>query len=104
MKEKQWTRQGARVRMGKNKLLKRIMRDNSIIRNIIAEANQQKNKPGYHRIRTYLRLRDDASNQVGWDATKCWSTPEDDYDAVIGTIDDLLPPDDVDLYPNGKPK
>ena len=104
MTSQKWTKQGARSRASRNKLLQKIMRDNSWVCTIIQRADGQMNELGYNRIRTYLTLRDSVSgkNGVGWDARQCWKTPEEDYDSVVGAIDDLLPPDDVDLFPEGK--
>ena len=74
------------------------------IRDVIATAAAQINTPGYNRIRTYVELRNRTTHLVGWMAHEPKLKTSICYDVVIRTIDDLLPPDDVDLYPDGRPE
>ena len=69
---------------------------------ILEEARKQKNVPGYHRIRTYYRLKGCIEPLVGWQAKDGRIRTMEHYAAVVDMMSDLLPPDDVDIYPDGK--
>jgi hypothetical protein len=71
---------------------------------ILDEAKNQRNVPGYHRIRTYYDLKAQACLLVGSSAPKPQIRTGKHFDAIVLTIGDLLPEDDVDLYPEGKPE
>lgn len=94
-----WTKKGAIKRMEDNALLQELMVHVPEVRAIIQEAVEQRNVEGYHRIRTYARLRDRAAAYVGWGSRGQYREPRH-YDAVVLTIADLLPPDDIDLFPD----
>lgn len=69
---------------------------------LLEEARKQKNVPGYHRIRTYYALKKQMDWLVGWQAKDKRIQSQKHYDAVVGMMSDLLPEDDVDIYPDGK--
>ena len=69
---------------------------------ILEAAKHQKNEPGYNRIERYYQLRNRAACYVGWKAKDPLLKTTDHYDTIVGLIGDLLPADDVDLYPEGK--
>ena len=95
-------RERALLDLESNPLIARAIELEPAIGRILNEAKEQQNEPGYHRIRTYIALRNDASHYVGWDARKRELGTMEHYDAIVNTIRDLLPADDVDLYPEGK--
>ncbi len=72
------------------------------LRPILDEAKNQKNEPGYHRIRRYYDLKKQAECFVGSLARDRRLKSSKHFDAIVLTIGDLLPEDDVDLYPDGK--
>jgi hypothetical protein len=92
-----WTKKAAIDRMKSNTLLQEVLRREPRIQAIVDEAVQQQNEAGYHRIQTYYALKHQAEPLVGWGAAKPEIKTPAHYDAVIRTLDDLLPPDTVDL-------
>lgn len=98
---KKWTKKSAIARMHNNPLLQQVLQVEPRIRPILEEAEQQKRGGGYHRIRKYIELKRKASRLVGWDSQNKELRTQEFYSAVISTIDDLLPPGDVDLIPSG---
>lgn len=99
-----WSKNAALSRMKTNARLAEILRLEPRLEPIIRAAAQRSNGPGYDRIWAYRDLRDQSFSLVGWHAAHPDLRTMEDYDVVIRTIDDLLPPDDVDLYPDGKVK
>lgn len=93
MEEKmtRWTKQAAIQRMENNQLLQQILQTEPSLLPIIEAAKSQKRRPDYDRVRTYIELRNQAFACVGHISTSAY------YDAVLSAIDDLLPPDAVDL-------
>jgi hypothetical protein len=92
-----WTKKMAIERAEKNILLQEILKSEPDLISIIDEAKKQKKAKGYNRIKKYIELRNKAIPLVGWKASNEQIRTSEHYDAVIRTIDDLLPPDDVDL-------
>jgi len=100
MSEK-WTKRAAIERMKSNTLLQEVLHAEPELRPILEQARRQRNVKGYNRIETYLSLRDSIQYLVGWYAHNPEIKTRLHHDAVIRTIADLLPPDQVDLYPEG---
>jgi hypothetical protein len=92
-----WTKQAAIQRMENNKLLQEILQTEPRLLPIIETAKNQKRQRGYNRVRTYIELRNQAMSYVGHSARNEQLSSSRHYDAVIRTIDDLLPPDEIDL-------
>jgi hypothetical protein len=99
-----WTKQAAIVRMTNNPLLEEVLRIESRLRPIIEEAKSQRKTIGYNRIRRYIELRNRVIPLVGDLAENGLLRKRECYDVVRDTIDDLLPPDEVDIYPDGGPQ
>lgn len=64
---------------------------------LIEAAKQQSNEPGYNRIRRYYELKQRAYDLVGWECTNPALRTTKHFDAIVITIAELLPNDDVDL-------
>lgn len=92
-----WTKESAISRMNDNKLLQEALRVEPRLRIIIEEAKEQRKVRGYNRIHKYVDLSNRALYLVGNLAENPQLRTSAFYDAVIHTIDDLLPPDVVDL-------
>ncbi len=90
-------------RMQNNALLHRVLEIEPRLKPLVEAAKKQKNEPGYNRIHAYERLKQQAETLVGWQVKNPQLKTSKSFDAVVRTIGDLLPPDDVDLYPEGKP-
>jgi hypothetical protein len=63
---------------------------------IIGEACAANQLARYNRIETYIELRNRADRFVGWYARDKSLATTEHYDAIIGLINALLPPDEVD--------
>lgn len=85
-----WTKKAAIQRMKKDMELQALLYNYPEVQPLINEAIAQENVEGYHRIRTYIRLKREVFSIVGWG--------DEEREARVATrvIDDLLPPDDVD--------
>ncbi len=101
--EKQWTKSAALARVSSNERLKALVSREPRLKPIIDSAAAQQNTPGYHRINTYYALKKRASALVGWESPNPALNQTEHFDPVMDAIIDLLPPDDSDLYPEGKP-
>jgi hypothetical protein len=98
----QWTKRAAIDRGNRNRVLQEALRLEPRLEAIIEEAQSQRRAKGYNRIRKYIELRNKVIPLVGSLAENPALNRRDYYDAVRETIDDLLPPDEVDIYPEGK--
>ena len=98
---KRWTKKAAIERMRQNALLHEALRVEPRLQPIINEALKQRNVPGYNRIHTYNALKARFELLVGWHCSKPKIKTREHYDTVVRTVDDLLPPDNVDLHPDG---
>jgi hypothetical protein len=96
-----WTKKSAISRMNSNPLLQEVLQIEPRLKPIIEEAKRQRNVRGYDRIKKHIELRNRAIQLVGWDAENEQLRSSKFYDVVVKTIDDLLPPDHVDLDPDG---
>ena len=97
------TRKAALAALKTDALLLEAVEVEPRLKPILEEARKQKNVPGYHRIRTYLALKERMEPLVGWEAKDERLQTMQHYDAVLGMMSDLLPQDDVDIYPDGRP-
>jgi len=97
-----WSKKTAIERMNHNQALQDILQLEPRLRAVIEEAREQRNNKGYHRIRRYTELKRKIASLVGSQAEKEELRSSEAYEIVRSTIDDLLPPDSVDLYPDGK--
>jgi hypothetical protein len=100
---KAWTKQAAIKRLKSNKLLQEALRIEPRLNDVIEAAQQQENVEGYHRIRRWYELKHWMNHLVGFQAEKEQIRTMKHWDAVRDAVNDLLPPDDVDLHPDGKP-
>lgn len=98
-----WSKKAAIKRMNSNNRLQEILEIEPRLKAVLQEAADCQNQNGYDRIRKYSALRNSLYTLVGWKAEKPGIRSQEDYTLMIRTIDDLLPPDDVDLFPDGKP-
>lgn len=101
---KKWTKEQAIKRVREDKLLQEIIAIEPRVLDIISQAEAQVNRPGYHRIKTYNGLKGLIKSLVGFNAEKKELRTMVHYDIVVKAVNDLLPPDDVDLFPDGKPR
>jgi hypothetical protein len=99
-----WSKKAAIERMNSNQELQNIMQLEPGLKSVIEEAQAQRNVKGYNRIRQYTELKGKIAFFVGNLATKENLRSTEVYEVVRNTIDDLLPPDSADLYPDGKTK
>lgn len=99
-----WTKLAALERYRSNVRLRDVISIEPRIQPLLESAAVQENEPGYHRIHTYDSLKTAACSLVGVTAENPQLRTSAAYDLVVGAIADLLPPDDVDLYPDGKPE
>jgi putative transposase len=84
--------------------LQEILRVEPRLWSVVNDAATQRRSRTYHRIRTYLALRNRVIPLVGWHAEREELRTSDHYQIVIDTIVDLLPPDEADLWPEGRPE
>lgn len=88
-----WSKAWAIGRIQKDAVLAEAVRLEPRLRPIIAEARAVKEYPGYNRVDTYVDLKMRAYSLVGLEAENRQLRTVRHYDAVMGAIDDLLPPD-----------
>jgi hypothetical protein len=98
-----WTKKGAVRRMRENEKLQEILRIEPRLWPIINEAVAQRRNKTYQRVRMYIALRNRVVPLVGWYAEREELRTTEQYRLVIDTIVDLLPPDETDLWPEGRP-
>jgi hypothetical protein len=94
------SKKSAIERMQNNLALQNILKIEPRLVPIITDAVNQKNGFEYNRVSTYIELRNKAAQLVGWSGENTQLKNCESYDVVIDTIDDLLPPDNLD---QGKP-
>jgi hypothetical protein len=99
-----WTKDAALNRYRTNSDLQAVVTLEPRVRPLLESAAARLNGPGYNRIREYDRLKTAAMHLVGDGSENPHLKTHKAYDLVVRAIDDLLPPDDVDLFPEGKPK
>jgi hypothetical protein len=99
----EWTRQDAVKRLNKNKNFQRIAKIEPKIIGIVSEIIKLEPHKGYSWQGAYHQFKTRISKLVGWNAEKQELVESDNYDVMIRVVDDLLPPDSGDLYPDGKP-
>jgi len=99
-----WTKQDAVQRLNENEKLQKIIKIEPRVSEIISEVLKLKNRQGYNRDEEYSNFKSRANKLVGYYAEKNELGDSDSYDVVIQTIVELLPPDAVDLYPDGFPE
>ncbi len=68
---------------------------------ILDEVKQVKLEPGYWWYPNYSKYKRALMQYVGWEAEQDELGSEQDYDLIIGTMDDLLPLNCAELFPNG---
>lgn len=97
-----WTLDYALARMRINPLLHEALAKEPRLQPIIDRALYQRNYSGYNRTLTYYELKQRVNFLVGWGAANrelwgdtAWAMRY--HEAVIRTIDDLLPADNTDL-------
>src|SRR3712207_5777931 len=94
---KPWIRQDAYHRVLADPLVQEALRVEPRLAAIIERARTQTNVPDYNRIRTYYELKGMFKWLVGWHAAQPHLRTQRHYEAFVRAIDDLLPPDAVDL-------
>jgi len=92
-----WTKKAAIERMDHNHALQDTIGLEPRLRAVIEEAQEQRNIKGYNRIRKYTELKRKISFLVGNLAEREELRSAEVYEIVRSTIDDLLPPDSIDL-------
>jgi len=90
--------------MANNRRLQEILNIEPRLAAILEEAKGIRRNPEYDRIRTYIRLRNQVIPLVGWFAAQEALHNSSDYNLVINTIVDLLPQDEIDIWPEGRPE
>ena len=90
--------------MVNNKRLQEILEIEPLLALTLEEAMAIRRNPEYDRVRTYIRLRNQVVPLVGWFAAQEALHNSGDYQLVIDTIMDLLPQDETDLWPEGRPE
>ena len=96
-----WTRQEAVERLNENKKFQRILKIEPQISVIISEALKIRVNQGYSREMEYSRFKAKISKLVGYETEKDELGDSDSYNIILQVVVDLLPPDILDLYPNG---
>ncbi len=99
-----WTKQDALQRLNSNKEILKIIKIEPRISALITEAIKLDNCHGYNRDETYRQFKSKLIKFVGHTAENDKVGDADSYEVVIRVLDDLLPPDAVELYPNGFPE
>lgn len=90
-------------RLNANKEFRRITKIEPRMIGVVSEVITTKSRKGYNRVMDYHRFKTQISHLVGWGAENQELGDSSSYDVMIQVIDDLLPPDGADLYPNGIP-
>ena len=96
-----WTRQEAVEQLNENKKFQRILKIEPQISEIISEALKVRANQGYRRDVEYSRFKAKISKLVGYETEKDELRDSDSYNIILKVVVDLLPPDALDLYPNG---
>ncbi len=99
-----WTKQDAIHRLNSNKKFLKIIKIEPRISGIISDVIKLNNCQGYNRDEEYRRLKSEVIKFVGYLAENDEVGDAESYELVIRVLDDLLPPDTVELYPNGFPE
>ncbi len=99
-----WTKQNAVQRLNNNEQLQKIIKIEPRNHEIISDILKLKSFRGYNRDEEYSHFKSRAEKLVGHFSEKDEVRDSDSYDIVIKAIYDLLPPDAVELYPNGFPE
>lgn len=97
-----WTKEAAVAKMQANTVLAEVIRIEPRIQAVINQALSVTPYRGYSRVKTYYRLKRQAYYLVGFEAEKPELRTSTYFDAVVGTIDDLLPPDLIDRIDAGE--
>ncbi|SRR6266702_205529 len=93
-----WTKEGSLVRMHMNAYLQQAIYYEPKLQPFLDEAMSQENIVGYDRVKTYYALKNKCWHLVGHKAANPALRTKEHFDAVIQTIDDLLPADDSEYY------
>jgi hypothetical protein len=96
-----WTRQQAVEQLNENKKFQRILKIEPRISVIISEAIKIRANQGYSRDMEYNRFKAKISKLVGYETEKDELGDSDSYNIILQVVVELLPPDVLDLYPNG---
>lgn len=104
-----WYRDGKRIpkkrlleQIHGNPLVKEAIWVEPRIKHLIEKASQQRCELGYNLLHTfYGYYKPQITALVGWESPHAKIRTTQHYDAVYEAIYDLLPSDDVDLYPDG---
>jgi len=99
-----WTKQDAMHRLNSNKKLLKIIKIEPRISGIIYDVLKLNNCQGYNRDEEYRQFKSRVIKFVGHTGENDAVADAASYEVVIRVIDDLLPPDVVELYPNGFPE
>jgi hypothetical protein len=99
----EWTSQHAVKSLQANTEFQRIAIIEPRMTDVVSEVTRIKPRKGYNRHAEYLRFKTQISSLVGWRAENPELSDSSSYDVMIRVIDDLLPPDAADLYPDGMP-
>jgi hypothetical protein len=99
-----WTKQDAIQRLNNNNSLLKIIKIEPRISDIVSDILKLNNCQGYNRDEEYRYFKTRLIKLVGHTAENDEVGDADSYEAVIRVVDDLLPPDSVELYPNGFPE
>ena len=98
----EWTKEEAIARMEADPLVAESVRIEPRLVPIINEARAQLAYEGYSRVRTYNALKARAYGLVGYEAERPELRTTQHYDAVLGAIEWLLPPDSIDRADAGE--
>ena len=92
-----WTKKSAIHRLETNPRLQQILFLEPRLKPVLDLAACCTRTDHYDRIRTYIHLRNQAIPLVGWHADHPDLRNSTDYQLIVDTIADLLPPDNIDL-------
>lgn len=92
-----WTKESAVQRMSENATLQWVVSIEPRVKEVLALAIQQRPCKGYNRIDRHYELKQKIQSLVGFSAKDVRVKTMKHYDAVMRTIDDLLPPDRADV-------
>jgi hypothetical protein len=98
----QWTKEEAIDRVEADQLVAESVRMEPRLLPLINEARAQQAYEGYSRVRTYYALKARAYALVGYEAERPELRTPRHYDAVLGAIEWLLPPDSIDRMDSGE--
>jgi hypothetical protein len=97
-------RQAAIKALAHDRYLQEALQIEPALQRVLKTAIAPRNERGYNWESKYYQLRDWAIPLVGHHARNAQLRTTQHYEAMIKAIDNLLPADDVTIWPDGKPR